>query len=198
MSLARCEDGRPLAASGLADPRTTAPGQGPGTSDSCGCGTSCNGQGRVDMSVLCGAPCLLVTIERGGWRASTPGVRLLERGCRPSDTRSVSNQLRSRHAAVRSGQAGYRHRATPPCSEHVPRRDRGEAVASVLAACPSNGYVAALTFLYANTLQRAEVVMRPWFLSRIPEDGAAGAEPAGGRGRAPVESITYRAVLMTT
>ena len=31
-----------------------------------------------------------------------------------------------------------------------------------------NGYVAALTFLYANTLRRTEVVVRPWLRPRIP------------------------------
>ena len=62
-----------------------------------------------------------------------------------------------------------------------------------------NGYVAALTFLYANTLRRAEVVVRPWFRPRIPKTVplVLSRQEVEALLQA-VESLTYRAVLMTT
>ena len=60
------------------------------------------------------------------------------------------------------------------------------------------GYVAALKFLYANTLQRPEVV-RPWLQPRVPKKlpVVLSREEVEALLNG-VESIKYRAVLMTT
>ena len=62
-----------------------------------------------------------------------------------------------------------------------------------------NGYVAALTFLYANTLRRTEVVVRPWLRPRIPHTvpEVLSRQEVEALLNA-VDSIKYRAVLMTT
>ena len=60
-------------------------------------------------------------------------------------------------------------------------------------------HVAALTFLYANTLRRTEVVVRPWLRPRIPHTMPEVLSRQEVEALlTAVDSIKYRVVLMTT